>query len=265
MIANFVKTEPIQDVHEFLKKLFLTPNDKAVKLYDGKFQIIHDPELFFNAAKKYLPDILCPEKKFKNVKNFDHEIKTFLRILTTKDKWDKVIRKEFTYLYYNAEKSEIVGTDAHIIWCYHSYHTLGDENVFINADKFGNIILMPESELNDVKYPDYRAIFPDENQTRTVQFYLTDSDINLIFYLCKLGKIVGLEMVPIKIGKAVFNGYLLERFIAAFKTSLPNYNVILNIIDYNRPAYITVNSGRYKGLIMPMIQTENKYLYLLKN
>ena len=264
MIANFVKTEPIRDVHEFLKKLFLTPDDKTVKFYDGKHEIIDDPELFFNAAKKYLPDILCPEKKFKNVKNFDHEIKTFLKILTTKDKYDKLIRKEFTYLYYNAKNSEIVGTDAYIIWQYHSYHTLGDENVFISADKFGNIILTPESEMDGIKYPDYRAVFPDENQSRSISFYITESDINTIFYLCKLAKIVGFERIPIKIGKAVFNGYLLARFIEAFKTSLPNYHILLNIIDYNRPAYITESGGRYKGLIMPMIETENIYLYQLK-
>ena len=73
-----------------------------------------------------------------------------------------------------------------------------------------------------------------------------------------------MEFVPIKIGKAVFNGYLLARFIEAFKTTLPNYHVLLNIVDYNRPAYISESGGRYKGLIMPMMETENKHLYQLK-
>jgi len=264
--TNFLKTQQITDVHEFLKKLFLTPNDKAVKFFEGKNQIIDDPELFFNAAKKYTINFLLPEKKFAAIKNLDHELKTFIKILTTKDKWDKQLRPAFTYLYYNAEKNEICGSDAHILWVFNAYKfNLGDQNLYINTDKFGDIILSPESELHGVKYPNYIAILPEESQTISNKFYISNYDINLIFYLCKLAKIVGLNIVPIKIGEAVFNGFLLARFIEAFKTSLPNYHILLNVYARDRAAFISESGGRYKGLIMPMIQDDNKLLFHLKN
>lgn len=258
----FVQLKAITSADEFIKSLFREPGSKAVTTYEGKHEIVDNPELFYQAVNLYLDYMVLPEKKFKNITNFDQEIKGLLKLLTPKDKFSRLLRPAMTNLYYNAARHEICGTDATIMWVYDSFHRLGEEDKLINTDKLGNIIITKESEYEGGKYPDYNAVLPTVNENDN-KYHINDLMIDKIFYLVKLAKIVGLKYVYIKIGLSTFDGYSLARLIEAFKISLNNYNFILYVPKFNRAAYISVNENRYKGLIMPMVETSESLTYKL--
>jgi hypothetical protein len=258
----FTQLKEFTNQDEFIKGLFLEPGSKAVTTYDGKNEIVDKPIHFFVAANQYLDLMVLPKKKFKKIINFDQEIKTLLGLLTSKDKFYRQMRPVMTKLFYNAVNSEIVGTDAHIMLCYASHHILSNENILIDTDKLGNIITIKEKDYEGSKYPDYQSIFPiyDENDEKHV---LTDLLIDQLFYLVKLAKICKLKTVPIKIGNGTYDGFLLTRLIEAFKMIIPNYNFILRVPKFNRAAYFSENDGKYKGLIMPLMDSGEMFTYKL--
>lgn len=257
---------PIQTLDEFISMLFINPNDIRVKKSTFKRIVKDDDDYFYMVTLSMLNEMDIKEKKFKKIVGIDDHIRQFLKLLAPQNKQDLQLRPQLANIFYDAENNQIVGTDAHVLYVWGYFRNLKDylgyENLYLNVDIYGNITRTKESEAV-YKYPKYVNIIPTIDANDEI-YHISNYHINVLFHLVKCGKLIGLNLIRVKIGPAVFDAFKLVRLISAFKTDEINYNFNLHISSPNRAAYVHTNQGYHIGLVMPItFDQDTKFFDLL--
>lgn len=252
----FNTIQPLATKEEFLFLLFSDPGNKLVLTSEFINEI--DPDEFFRECYERLGFVKLPVKKFSKHKSIEDELRYNYKTLRPQEKYDRELRPEMNNLYFDAKENCIVGTDAYIMFIDRSIPLIkyfGEESLFINLDHLQNITMVKETEATLRKYPNYKAIFPELNESDPV-YHLSEFHLNVLFHFAKICKVLKVPIPYIMVGPALFNVYLLCRFVEVVKKNRPDFSFNLYVPSSNRAAYIYHSSGDTKGLIMPLIKDQ---------
>ena len=219
-------------------------------------------------------EILAQKRYKRKLGTFDELIKYLIKNVCSKDQ----LRPQMNSVYYDKEESNLVATDAYILACLplkklpisdssdniacllDKYYLRKYLDNSFKLDKYGDIL----NEDLGRKYPDYKAVYPEENYLDYPYFSINPLLFNGLKTLNRIAKKLKIVRFAVKLSclenKAFINLELLIRAIEVHQKIKGNYTYLTFTRNGNEIGKALYNVDLYndfKFLVMPIIVEES--------